>query len=141
MGKLASVRQRIGGGLVDLVLSFVFIFIFAWITGLAETPDTEAAVSISIEGWPFILACLIVFALFAVMEAFLGKTPGKFIAGTRVVDEAGNRIGLVPALIRNLLRFIDGFAFYLLGLIVVLVDKGNRRLGDMAAKGRVVADG
>jgi len=36
--------------------------------------------------------------------------------------------------------FIDGIAFYIVGLIIVAIDGENRRLGDMLAKTRVVDD-
>ena len=87
-----------------------------------------------------LFACLVVFLLFAAMEAFLGKTPGKFAVSTRVVDEDGDQINLVSALVRNALRFVDGIAFYIVGLVIVAIDGENRRLGDMLAKIRVVND-
>ena len=46
MGKQASVGQRIGGGLVDLFVSFVLVLMFASTTGLGETLNPDAAVSI-----------------------------------------------------------------------------------------------
>ncbi len=143
MLKMASVGQRMGGGLIDLVISFILVILFGWITGLGEISNADApgaGASISIGGWPFLLACLVVFVLFAQMESSLGKTPGKYVARTRVTDEHGNRITLGPALIRNILRFIDGIAFYVVGLVFIIVDKKNRRLGDMLAKTRVIAD-
>ncbi|MDP7548864.1 MAG: RDD family protein [Alphaproteobacteria bacterium] len=140
MLKMASVGQRIGGGLIDLVVSFVLVLLFGWITGLAETSSPDAGASISIGGWPFLFACLVVFVMFAQMEASLGKTPGKYVARTRVTDEHGNRVALAPALIRNILRFIDGIAFYAVGLVFIMIDKQNRRLGDMLANTYVVAD-
>jgi uncharacterized RDD family membrane protein YckC len=42
------------------------------------------------------------------------------------------------SIIRNLLRIVDGFFFYLVGAIVVWVSKGRQRLGDMAAHTLVV---
>jgi uncharacterized RDD family membrane protein YckC len=140
MLKIASVGQRMGGGLIDLVASFILVLVFGWITGLGETSKRDAEASISIDGWPFLLGCFLVFLLFAQMEASLGKTPGKYIARTRVTDAHGNRITLGPALIRNILRFIDGIAFYAVGLVCMMIDRKNRRLGDMVAKTCVVAD-
>lgn len=140
MMKPASVGSRMGGGLVDLIVSFILVLLFGWVTGLAETSGPDETASISIGGWPFVLACLVVFLLFALMESFLGKTPGKYIAHTQVTDLQGDRIALGPALIRNLLRFIDGIAFYAVGLVFVMIDKKNRRLGDILAKTCVVAD-
>jgi uncharacterized RDD family membrane protein YckC len=140
MLKMASVGQRIGGGLIDLIVSFILVLLFGWITGLGETSELGAEASISIEGWPFLLACLVVFLAFALMESSLGKTPGKYIAHTHVADENGDRVALVAAFIRNILRFVDGIAFYAVGLVFIMIDKKNRRLGDMLANTYVVAD-
>ena len=95
---------------------------------------------INVTGWPFVVAFVIVILLFTVMEATLGKTPGKYIVGTRVVDEDGDRVSLMQALVRNFLRFIDGIAIYIVGLIIIAVDKENRRLGDILARTWVVTD-
>lgn len=136
----AGVGRRISGGLIDLVVTVVGVILVGWIFGLSESTSTGGKMSYSIEGWPFLFACLVVFLLFAAMEAFLGKTPGKFAVSTRVVDEDGDQINLVSALIRNALRFVDGIAFYIVGLVIVAIDGENRRLGDILAKTRVVND-
>jgi uncharacterized RDD family membrane protein YckC len=140
MLKIVSVGQRIGGGLIYLIVSFILALMFGWVTGLAETLDLYAGGSINIDGWPFVLACLVVFGLSALMETALGKTPGKYVSRTRVTDAHGNPISLGPALIRNILRFINGIVFYIVGLVFVMIDKKNRRLGDILAKTSVVVD-
>jgi uncharacterized RDD family membrane protein YckC len=140
MLKIVSVGQRIGGGLIYLIVSFILALMFGWVTGLAETLDLDAGGSINIDGWPFVLACLVVFGLSALMETALGKTPGKYVSRTRVTDAHGNPISLGPALIRNILRFINGIVFYIVGLVFVMIDKKNRRLGDILAKTSVVDD-
>lgn len=137
---IAGVGRRISGGLIDLVVTFVCAMLFGWMVGLGESTSTGGTMSYNLTGWPFLFACLVVFLLFAAMEAFLGKTPGKFAVGTRVVDEDGDQITVASALVRNLLRFIDGIAFYIVGLIIVAIDGENRRLGDKVAKTRVVND-
>lgn len=137
---IASVGRRISGGLIDLVVTVIGAILVGWIFGLSESTSTGGTMSFSLEGWPFLFACLVVFLLFAAMEAFLGKTPGKFAVSTRVVDEDGDQITLVSALIRNALRFVDGIAFYIVGLVIVAIDGENRRLGDILAKTRVVND-
>jgi len=137
---ITGVGRRISGGLIDLVVTFVAVMVVGWLFGLGETTRAGGTTSYNLTGWPFVFACLIVFLLFAAMEAFLGKTPGKFAVSTHVVDEDGDRITLASALIRNALRFIDGIAFYIVGLIIVAIDGENRRLGDKLAKTRVVND-
>jgi len=78
---------------------------------------------------------LVIFVYFVVMEAYVGWTVGKRVLGIRVIDEMGNRIGLVKSLIRNLLRLVDGLpAFSLLGIILISYSSRKQRFGDRIAK-------
>ena len=72
------------------------------------------------------------------MEFKYGKTPGKFLCSSKVVTEAGAPITLGQSAIRNSLRLIDGIFLYLVGLIIIAVDKNNQRLGDLVAKTMVI---
>ena len=77
----------------------------------------------------------IIFAYFILMEAYVGWTVGKRILGMRVVDGTGNKIGFSRALIRNLLRFVDGLpALNILGIILIACSPGGQRFGDRVAK-------
>jgi hypothetical protein len=65
---------------------------------------------------------------------FKGQTPGKKLVGIRVVRADGSPVGLFESAVRNLLRFVDFLpAFYPVGLVTMLIDRQNRRLGDLAA--------
>ena len=76
---------------------------------------------------------------YIVMEAFLGRTVGKMLTGIKVVDETtGRPPGLLAAILRTVLRLIDGLAGYLVGFVVVVNSRRRRRLGDMAAHTLVV---
>ncbi len=70
--------------------------------------------------------------------AWKGQTPGKKIAEIRVIEANGQPIGWGASLIRNLLRMVDGILF--MGLVVMLVDKNERRLGDMCAGTLVIRE-
>lgn len=63
-----------------------------------------------------------------------GQTPGKRWAKIRVVRQDGSPVGLVESSVRNLLRVLD-FAplCYPVGVITMLIDPLQRRLGDLAA--------
>ncbi len=77
----------------------------------------------------------IIFAYFILMEAYVGWTVGKRILGMRVVDRTGNKIGFSKALIRNLLRFVDGLpALNILGIILIACSPRGQRFGDRVAK-------
>lgn len=65
---------------------------------------------------------------------YAGATPGKRALGLMVLQEDGTPVRLSASLTRNLLRAIDFFPFcYGVGLIVMLLDRDFRRLGDIAA--------
>ena len=109
---------------------------------LTETEGVEAAYYS--EGWSTttnVVFWLLPFALLVVLQAFTGWTPGKLISGIRVVQEDGRPPGFVKALLRWLLWIVDGFPWFLPGLvgfITGLTTVGHRRVGDMAAKTFVV---
>lgn len=82
-----------------------------------------------------LLHFLAIWGYFVLFEAFWkGQTPGKRIMKLRVIKDAGRQITLFEAMARNLLRFVDVLPnFYLVGVIAMLCNKRNKRLGDMAA--------
>jgi uncharacterized RDD family membrane protein YckC len=70
-----------------------------------------------------------------------GQTPGKRLAGIRVIRESGGPLDFQAACIRNLLGLADFLpAFYLLGGLLVLLTPRGQRLGDMAAGTIVVRE-
>lgn len=82
---------------------------------------------------------LFVLSYYTVLEGLTGRTLGKLVTGIRVIDaHTGEPPGVLSAVVRTLLRLIDGVLGYLLGLIVVVNSSRRRRLGDMAARTLVV---
>jgi uncharacterized RDD family membrane protein YckC len=70
-----------------------------------------------------------------------GQTPGKKLVKIRVIKTDGRPIGLMDAMVRNLIRVIDYLpSAYLVGIVSMFVDSKNRRLGDFAAGTLVVHD-
>ncbi len=66
--------------------------------------------------------------------ALRGRTPGKRIAGLRIVTRQGGTPSAGALLIRNLFRLVDSLpAFYVVGLICCFVSANRVRIGDMAA--------
>ena len=140
--KIASVGQRILGGLIDLVVTFFAVLVIGSILGLAtsDLEEGQIGVSASVTGRRFLICALVVFLAFGAMEWVWGKTPGKMLLRMHVVGRDGQLPSPAAAIIRNLLRFIDGIALYLLGLVVMAIDRDKRRLGDLLAGTRVVQD-
>ena len=69
-----------------------------------------------------------------------GQTPGKRRYQIRVIKESGRPITAMEAIARNLLRPVDSLGFYAVGLICMILNKQNRRLGDYVAGTLVVYD-
>src|SRR5438445_3975603 len=64
----------------------------------------------------------------------VGRSPGKWLVGLRVVRDDGFAIGVRDSLVRNLLRAVDLLPwYYAVGLIAMLVSSQGKRLGDLAA--------
>ncbi|VAW81899.1 hypothetical protein MNBD_GAMMA13-2132 [hydrothermal vent metagenome] len=63
-----------------------------------------------------------------------GRTPGKRMAGVRLVTAEGQTPTLAAILIRNLFRLIDSLpAFYVLGCAACVLTRQRVRIGDLAA--------
>lgn len=106
-------------------------------TTAATTAGTSTMWSMSPTGT--LLYAVAALTYYVLMERFLGRTVGKMITGIRVVGETS---GAAPtwgqAIIRTLLRVVDGMFGYLVAFVSVLVSGKRQRLGDMAAKTLVV---
>jgi uncharacterized RDD family membrane protein YckC len=71
---------------------------------------------------------------------FNGQTPGKRLMQIRVVTVDGRPISGFQAVLRNLLRVVDGVGFYLLGLVVAATNDRFQRLGDLVCGTMVVIE-
>jgi uncharacterized RDD family membrane protein YckC len=70
-----------------------------------------------------------------------GQSPGKRIAGIRVVDGRGLPLSLEQSFVRNVVRVLDALPVgYALGAVVCQLDPHRRRLGDIAADTLVVRE-
>lgn len=96
------------------------------------------------EKWEMALVTLGIFffywGYFTLFEAFWGgRTPGKRVAGIRVIQVSGRGIGLFESMTRNLLRVVDQFpGIYVVGVVSVFATRRHQRLGDLAAGTMVV---
>ncbi|MBV9343699.1 MAG: RDD family protein [Gammaproteobacteria bacterium] len=96
-------------------------------------------------GW-FALIVVPSFALYFLYHPVLevarrGRTPGKRMAGVRIVTRSGATPGAGALLLRNVFRLIDSIPVgYGVGLLTVMLSKDNVRFGDMAAGTLLVYD-
>ncbi|NLV07735.1 RDD family protein [Haloarcula rubripromontorii] len=89
-----------------------------------------------------LLGLLIGFGYYIYLEGTYGQTIGKMTLDIVVVTEDGDPIEYGPAAIRTVLRIVDALpAFYLIGIVAVLVTDRKQRLGDIVADTVVVRAG
>jgi uncharacterized RDD family membrane protein YckC len=98
---------------------------------------------VTAEKWVMAAAIFSTFCLywgyFALFEMFWnGQTPGKRQAHIRVITASGRPITVFEAIARNFMRVIDSQLAYVVGAVVIAVDRKNRRLGDLVASTVVV---
>ena len=88
-------------------------------------------------------AALIYFLYHPLLELLMrGRTPGKRMAGVRIVNRAGGTPSVVAILIRNAFRLLDCLpVLYMLGLATTILSSQRIRFGDLAAGTLLVSDG
>jgi len=94
-------------------------------------------------GWLIVGPPMAIYFLYhPVVELLMrGQTPGKRIAGVRVVNREGGPPGAGAILIRNAFRLIDSLPlFYVVGLLCTFITAQRVRIGDMAAGTLLVVD-
>jgi uncharacterized RDD family membrane protein YckC len=140
MLQTAGVGIRFVALLLDAIIVFVPLgFIYGFLT-TATQPGvaTNSSANSTFSGKETLLFAVIGFGYYIFAEAFYGQTVGKRIVGIRVVDEDGGQVGFGAAVVRNLLRLVDGLFFYLVGALFAFSSPRGQRLGDRAARTVVV---
>ena len=141
---LAGIGSRFIAVLIDTliwVLAMAVLSVLFWLV----RPGIGAFSRLSAQ-WAVAVYVLVFFLLnwgyFTLFEAFWGgRTPGKRIAGIRVIQRSGRAIGLLESMARNFIRYIDQIPFfYAVGMIAMFATKQHQRLGDLAAGTLVVRD-
>jgi uncharacterized RDD family membrane protein YckC len=129
-----AAMEHVGVGLravatiIDAILLFVIGYVIALMTGGTTGAGFE------LQGVPMFIWLAIGIGYYIVLEAQFGATLGKRILGLKVVKlEGGGPIDWQASTVRNLLRLVDGFFFYLVGAIVVWTSAKKQRLGDKVA--------
>ena len=137
----AGVALRFVAVLLDTVIVlFPLSILVGILTGGAysESGPGYANAGVNVGGKGFLVWLALALAYYIVGEAMTGRTLGKRLVGIRVVDEEGDAIDLSAAVVRNLLRLVDGLFIYLVGAIFAWTSSLGQRLGDRAANTVVV---
>ena len=132
---LAGIGSRFMAALLDSLIQAGILLVVIFVAALF------AAVPLFGRSPIWVLA-LMIFVLFGIMWGYYatfeaiwkGQTPGKRWAGIRVIKDSGRPINAFEAIARNLVRFIDYLpGFYGIGVVTMLLNRKNRRLGDFVA--------
>ncbi len=140
---IAGIGSRFLAVLTDSLIqgAAVFLMIFCFILIVSAVPRGTAAAGASATAGKWIVATIFLFffllywGYYSLFEAvWNGQTPGKRLLKIRVIKDSGRQITLFEALARNLLRVVDMLpSFYLIGVISMLCNKEQKRLGDFVA--------
>src|SRR5579862_4076140 len=123
--------------LIEALIYFIlFLLSLLWVT----TGQFHGTRSIWWEAIVSLVGFCINWGYYAIFEAlWKGQTPGKRWAGIRVIKDSGRPINAFEAIARNLVRAVDFLPlFYGVGVITMLLNAKNRRLGDYVAGTLVV---
>jgi uncharacterized RDD family membrane protein YckC len=141
-----ALLARAGALVADMLVFGVVSFVVNSVYGVTQI--TSGSFISSSSGWasystntavPWYLFMAVSLVYFTVPEALFGATPGKYLAGLRVVSVDGRRLSLGAVLARNLMRIVDYLpVIYVLGGISVRFTTNSQRLGDRLAGTTVV---
>jgi uncharacterized RDD family membrane protein YckC len=140
---VAGVGSRFIAALLDSLILGAFFFaelMVVVVIGAASSVTPAASGWAQTAGKWFVAFVVfinfaVVWGYFALFEAYWhGQTPGKRAMKVRVIKDSGRQVTLFEAMARNLVRVVDYLpSLYLVGVITMLCNKRNQRLGDLAA--------
>jgi len=129
-----SVGIRFAATLIDGIIIFIGMMILSGIYSFVEMKPIEE-MSMLAQSSIYIFFPL---TYYTILEGVKGATLGKKICGIHVEKVDGTPCDIPSSIVRNLLRFIDGFFGYFIGAIIIWNSDKKQRLGDMVAKTVVV---
>lgn len=145
---LAGIGNRVLALFIDYqVLGLILAgHLIVWIFASIQLIDYLTRLDGDFSAAPlWLLAIFLVFnfAIFVGYFVFFevrwqGQTPGKRLAKIRVIRDDGRPVGLNQAVLRSLLRPVDDLFF--LGLFFILLNKQEKRIGDLVAGTLVVQE-
>jgi uncharacterized RDD family membrane protein YckC len=139
---IAGIGSRFLAVLTDSLLKAaalgLLIFFYLLVSG-SSMISIGASISNTRANWLiagcFLFLFLAQWAYYSLFEALWnGQTPGKRLLKIRVIKDSGRQITFFEALARNLLRIVDWFpTLYFVGVISMLCNREQKRLGDLVA--------
>ncbi len=146
--ELAGIGSRICAAFVDAFLTFLLMglailigMLVALLLERMQLPrDTKTMIEWYVVGVITLLNFCVYFGYFICFEGlWQGQTPGKRLAQIRVIEANGQPVNWASVWIRNLMRVMDVW-IAMIGVLSMIVDKNERRLGDFAAGTLVIRE-
>ncbi len=146
--EIAGPFQRLVAYAIDLGIRALSLFIFFCLYSLLLSAFNRTLGS-ALGLAPLFVAWFVLEWFYGgVFETFWnGQTPGKWVMGLRVVTVQGQPITGLQAVLRNVLRAVDGLPSvmmavptFLLGLVVSACNGRFQRLGDLATGTMVIRE-
>lgn len=137
----ADALSRVTAAMIDMIIQgFLKVIIGCFLAVLLVMLgiDDNLYTGILIGGL-LIISMIIDYGYFVVLEIRMhGQTIGKRIMNLRVIRDNGGPVTVKEVAIRNLFRTV--LENYGIGMILIFVNKENKRLGDMAAGTIVIVE-
>lgn len=137
---IAGIGSRGAAAALDMLISGAILFALAIIAAVAARYGGDSIAGVIRPSTTWILAIyifvqlVVVWGYYVVFEGIWnGQTPGKRIMKLRVLRDGGFSITFGASAVRNLLRAVDAMGFYLVAIVVALMNGSRKRLGDIVA--------
>jgi uncharacterized RDD family membrane protein YckC len=141
---LAGIGTRGAAAMIDLLIMFLAVGTLWY--GALSLPKLVPGIRDFGGGWVSAIIILgqflIIWGYFVAFEAIWdGQTPGKRLLGLRVVRNGGGGVDIGASAARNVIRFVDFLPFgYFTGMVAIVANQRNQRLGDLVAGTIVVRE-
>ncbi len=137
--ELAGMGCRIYAAFLDMVMIYLALFVViivavgiaSFVTAMDMPMESKTTLYYYVAGVSILIAFIIQFGYFILFEKLWnGQTPGKKFADIRVIEANGQPVNWASVIIRNLVRIIDA-GVLMIGVVFMIFDKNERRLGDL----------
>jgi uncharacterized RDD family membrane protein YckC len=146
--ELAGLGNRILACLIDKLIIFSVLLVLVILLWLIDIGFGAAGMGSTTKN--LVTALLLMFGILASFALIFGyhiffegtwqgQTPGKKVVQIRVIDQSGQPVSWSAVFIRNVIRVLDE-NLVLIGLLSMIIDKNERRFGDLAAGTLVIRE-
>jgi len=141
--ELAGIGSRALAGIYDAifqgVITTIVVWGLAWLGVVLKVRDVLGLVGAIVIATTGFLAATAYYVISEMVTG--GQSPGKRMAGLRVIGADGRPLTFLQSVLRNVIRAVDMLPlFYTVGLLAVFFSRSAQRLGDMVAGTIVVKE-